>query len=67
MVDERKPHQLIWRMLSDLGGASSVAMVSLSQQVGATFGAQAGEAKLRDVITAGGFGSADALPKTRST
>ena len=30
---------------------------SLSQEVGAALGAQAGEAKLREVITAGGFGS----------
>jgi hypothetical protein len=29
---------------------------SLSQEVGAALGAQAGEAKLREVITAGGFG-----------
>ena len=28
---------------------------SLSQEVGAALGAQAGEAKLREVITAGGF------------
>jgi hypothetical protein len=30
---------------------------SLSQEVGAALGAQAGEARLREVITAGGFGS----------
>jgi SAM-dependent methyltransferase len=30
---------------------------SLSQEVGAALGAQAGEAKLREVITAGGFGT----------
>jgi len=30
---------------------------SLAQEVGAALGAQAGEAKLREVITAGGFGS----------
>jgi 2-polyprenyl-3-methyl-5-hydroxy-6-metoxy-1,4-benzoquinol methylase len=30
---------------------------SLSQEVGSALGAQAGEAKLREVITAGGFGS----------
>ena len=30
---------------------------SLSQEVGAALGAQAGEAKLREVITAGGFRS----------
>jgi hypothetical protein len=30
---------------------------SLSQDVGAALGAQAGEAKLREVITAGGFAS----------
>jgi 2-polyprenyl-3-methyl-5-hydroxy-6-metoxy-1,4-benzoquinol methylase len=30
---------------------------SLSQEVGAALGAQAGEAKLREVITAGGFGN----------
>jgi SAM-dependent methyltransferase len=37
--------------------ASTVGCVatSLSQEVGAALGAQAGEAKLRDVITAGGF------------
>jgi hypothetical protein len=30
---------------------------SLSQEVGAALGAQAGETRLRDVITAGGFSS----------
>jgi hypothetical protein len=30
---------------------------SLSQEVGAALGAQAGEAKLREIITAGGFSS----------
>jgi len=30
---------------------------SLSQEVGAALGAQAGEARLRDVVTSGGFGS----------
>jgi SAM-dependent methyltransferase len=37
--------------------ASSVGCIatSLSQEVGAALGAQAGEAKLREVITAGGF------------
>ena len=30
---------------------------SLSQEVGAALGAQAGEARLREVITAGGFAS----------
>jgi hypothetical protein len=30
---------------------------SLAQEVGAALGAQAGEAKLRDVITSGGFSS----------
>jgi hypothetical protein len=30
---------------------------SLSQEVGAALGAQAGEARLREVITAGGFGN----------
>ena len=33
---------------------------SLSQEVGAALGAQAGEAKLREVITAGGFASVQA-------
>jgi hypothetical protein len=39
--------------------ASTVGCVatSLSQEVGAALGAQAGEAKLREVITAGGFRS----------
>jgi 2-polyprenyl-3-methyl-5-hydroxy-6-metoxy-1,4-benzoquinol methylase len=38
-------------------GASTLVCVptSLSQEVGAALGAQAGEAKLREVITAGGF------------
>jgi len=38
-------------------GASTMVCVptSLSQEVGAALGAQAGEAKLREVITAGGF------------
>jgi hypothetical protein len=30
---------------------------SLSQEVGTALGAQAGEARLREVISAGGFGS----------
>jgi 2-polyprenyl-3-methyl-5-hydroxy-6-metoxy-1,4-benzoquinol methylase len=40
-------------------GASTLVCVptSLSQEVGAALGAQAGEAKLREVITAGGFAS----------
>jgi 2-polyprenyl-3-methyl-5-hydroxy-6-metoxy-1,4-benzoquinol methylase len=40
-------------------GASTMVCVptSLAQEVGAALGAQAGEAKLREVITAGGFGS----------
>ena len=39
-------------------GASTMVCVptSLAQEVGAALGAQAGEAKLREVITAGGFG-----------
>jgi hypothetical protein len=38
-------------------GASTLVCVptSLAQEVGAALGAQAGEAKLREVITAGGF------------
>jgi SAM-dependent methyltransferase len=40
------------------GGSTMVCVpTSLSQEVGAALGAQAGEAKLREVITAGGFGS----------
>jgi 2-polyprenyl-3-methyl-5-hydroxy-6-metoxy-1,4-benzoquinol methylase len=40
-------------------GASTMVCVptSLAQEVGAALGAQAGEAKLREVITAGGFRS----------
>ena len=40
-------------------GASTMICVptSLAQEVGAALGAQAGEAKLREVITAGGFNS----------
>src|SRR5205807_4245563 len=39
-------------------GASTMVCVptSLSQEVGAALGAQAGETKLREVISAGGFG-----------
>ena len=39
--------------------ASTVGCVatSLSQEVGAAVGAQAGEKRLREVITAGGFGT----------
>jgi hypothetical protein len=37
---------------------------SLSQEVGAALGAQAGEAKLREVITAGGFRSVRRAPET---
>ena len=38
-------------------GASTMVWIptSLSQDVGAALGAQAGEARLREVITAGGF------------
>jgi hypothetical protein len=40
----------------DLGGATLTRIpTSLSQDVGAALGAQAGEAKLREVITTGGF------------
>jgi hypothetical protein len=41
------------------GAASTMICVptSLSQEVGTALGAQAGEAKLREVITAGGFAS----------
>jgi hypothetical protein len=40
-------------------GASTMVCVptSLAQEVGAALGAQAGEAKLREVITSGGFRS----------
>jgi SAM-dependent methyltransferase len=39
------------------GGSTMVCVpTSLSQEVGAALGAQAGEAKLREIITAGGFG-----------
>jgi 2-polyprenyl-3-methyl-5-hydroxy-6-metoxy-1,4-benzoquinol methylase len=37
---------------------------SLSQEVGAALGAQAGEAKLREVITAGGFGNVHRAAET---
>ena len=37
---------------------------SLSQEVGAALGAQAGEAKLREVITAGGFGTVSRATET---
>jgi len=37
---------------------------SLSQEVGAALGAQAGEARLRDVITAGGFATVRRAVKT---
>jgi 2-polyprenyl-3-methyl-5-hydroxy-6-metoxy-1,4-benzoquinol methylase len=40
------------------GGSTMICLpTSLSQEVGAALGAQAGEAKLREVITAGGFRS----------
>jgi len=40
------------------GGSTMFCVpTSLSQEVGAALGAQAGEAKLREVITSGGFGS----------
>src|SRR6516165_6883661 len=98
MVEDAKLHQFIGQMLSDLGGAASVAggacpaiakarrlvddhradgwrqtggesepgryyagstmgcvPTSLSQEVGTALGAQAGEKRLREVITAGGF------------
>ena len=37
------------------GSTMGCVPTSLSQEVGAALGAQAGEAKLRDVITSGGF------------
>ena len=37
---------------------------SLSQEVGAALGAQAGETKLREVITAGGFGTVKRATET---
>ena len=40
---------------------------SLAQEVGTALGAQAGEARLREVITAGGFGSVRRRPRRRST
>jgi SAM-dependent methyltransferase len=40
------------------GGSTLICVpTSLAQEVGAALGAQAGEARLREVITAGGFGS----------
>jgi len=39
------------------GSTMGCVPTSLSQEVGAALGAQAGEAKLRDVITSGGFRS----------
>src|SRR5882724_6594689 len=39
------------------GSTMGCVPTSLSQEVGAALGAQAGEAKLREVITAGGFGT----------
>jgi hypothetical protein len=39
------------------GSTMVCVLTSLSQEVGAALGAQAGEAKLREVITAGGFGN----------
>ncbi len=41
---------------------------SLSQEVGLALGAQAGEARIRDVVTAGGLSRASgARPRPRST
>jgi hypothetical protein len=42
---------------AELANAPKVVPTSLAQEVGAALGAQAGEAKLREVITAGGFNS----------
>jgi hypothetical protein len=41
------------------------AAVSLSQEVGLALGAQAGEARLREVIKAGGFASVRRAAETR--
>jgi SAM-dependent methyltransferase len=47
------------------GGSTMVCVpTSLAQEVGAALGGQAGEAKLRDVITAGGFGRVRRTHKT---
>ena len=45
------------RLVGSITRSSTMGCVptSLSQEVGAALGAQAGEAKLREVITAGGF------------
>jgi hypothetical protein len=47
-------------------GASTMVCVptSLAQEVGAALGAQAGEAKLREAITAGGFRSVKRAAET---
>jgi hypothetical protein len=47
-------------------GASTMVCVptSLAQEVGAALGAQAGEAKLREIITAGGFRSVKRAAET---
>lgn len=37
-------------------GSTMILPTSLSQEVGAGLGAQAGEAKLREIIISGGFG-----------
>jgi SAM-dependent methyltransferase len=41
--------------MGDPAGAAAHVRASLSQEVGLGLGAQAGEARLRDVVTAGGF------------
>ena len=63
MVDEPMAADRLEDNLNPIGrlyyGASTMVCVptSLAQEVGAALGAQAGEAKLREIITAGGFRS----------
>ncbi len=53
-LDETKLNEFVGKMLGDLGGAFSV-LTSLDQEVGEGLGAQAGEARLTEIIRDGGF------------
>lgn len=56
-MDESKLMEFMGPLVTDLGGAAMVASVLVGEEVGAGLGAQAGEARLRQVFTDAGFTS----------
>ena len=43
------------RVVGDFGAVAHAATVLIGDELGLAFGAQAGEARIREVVTAGGF------------